>query len=197
MPTADPLDDLTHDLALHANDELCPRALVVAQGRVHTPTAWPAGMPRRSTGGRPFRNALRVARASAGALAYAEGFAVREEGVVHHAWCVDAAAAALDPTWADGNGLGYIGVTLDWQWVEAVRRRTGTRTAFPGVLDTHTQHTRDADRILTYGIPPTALLLVGAPARALTSLSSPSRRARCGNASREEAGAAPKDRAGD
>ncbi|MFB8174172.1 hypothetical protein [Kitasatospora purpeofusca] len=107
MPTADPLDDLTHDLALHANDELCPRAVVVAQGRVHTPTAWPAGMPRRSTGGRPFRNALRVARASAGALAYAEGFAVREEGVVHHA-CV---STPRRPRWIRRGPTGTASAT--------------------------------------------------------------------------------------
>ncbi|MGW2544579.1 hypothetical protein ACWC5I_27800 [Kitasatospora sp. NPDC001574] len=165
---APPNEQLLDALVMHASAPLRPEAVVVAQGHTHTPAHWPAGMPRRSIGGRSFRNALRVARASAGALAYAEGFALREEGVVHHAWCVDAEAAALDPTWPDGCGLAYIGVTLAWEWVEAVRCRTGTRTAFPGVLDAHTQHTRDADRILAYGIPPNALLPVGTPARALT-----------------------------
>ncbi|SDT83440.1 hypothetical protein SAMN05216371_8271 [Streptomyces sp. TLI_053] len=168
MPLTDPLDELIHVLVLRADEGFCPEAVVLAQGRLHTPTPWPAGMPRRSIGGKPFRNALRVARASAGSLAYAEGFALRGREVVHHAWCVDVRGTAMDPTWPDGDGLAYVGVTLAGEWVEAVRRRTGTRTAFPGVLDAHTQHTRDADRILTYGIPPTALLPVGTPARELT-----------------------------
>ncbi|MEV0192335.1 hypothetical protein AB0I39_27860 [Kitasatospora purpeofusca] len=161
MPPTDPLDDLLHVLVLRADEGLCPEAVVLAQGRLHTPTPRPTGMPRRSTGGRPFRNALRVARASAGSLAHAEGFVLRGREVVHHARCVDTRGAVMDPTWPEEDGLAYAGVTLAGERVEAVRRRTGTRTAFPGVLDAHTQHTRDADRILTHGIPPTALLPAG------------------------------------
>ncbi|MFJ4097475.1 hypothetical protein ACIPYS_38430 [Kitasatospora sp. NPDC089913] len=180
MPPTDPLNDLIHLRVLRADEGLCPEAVVLAQGRLHTPAPWPTGMPRRSTGGKPFRNALRVARASAGSLAYAEGFALRAREVVHHAWCVDARGAAMDPTWPDGDCLAHAGVTLAGEWVEAVRRRTGTRTAFPGVLDAHTQHTRDADRILTHGVPPTALLPVGTPARELTgsAITAPPGRAR-------------------
>ncbi|MET9403178.1 hypothetical protein [Kitasatospora sp. NPDC002965] len=142
----------------------CPEAVVLAQGLLHSPTPWPAGMPRRSIDGSPFRNAWRVARTATG-LTYTEGFALRAvpAGVVHHAWCVDPAGRALDPTWPDGRGLAYLGLPMTTDWVESVRRRTCTRTAFVGILDEGVQRSRDAERVLTFGVPGAALVRVGTP----------------------------------
>ncbi|MER7755278.1 hypothetical protein [Kitasatospora sp. NPDC097643] len=145
---------------------LSAEAVVLAQGRLQSPSGWPAGMPRRSDGGDCFRNAWRIALKSAAlksvALTYVEGFVLEEDGTVaRHAWCADEAGHALDPTWRDGRARAYAGVGMAAAWVAAVQRRTCTRTRFPGVLDADVQHTRDADRVLTYGVPAMALVPLG------------------------------------
>ncbi|MFI8457110.1 hypothetical protein [Kitasatospora sp. NPDC085464] len=144
-----------------ARGALTAEAVVLAQGRLQEPCPWPAGMPRRGNGGACFPNAWRVARRSP-ALAYVEGYVIEDDGTVtHHAWCADEHGRALDPTWPDGRARAYAGVAMVLPWVSAVRRRTCTQTRFPGVLDPAVQHIRDADRVLTYGVPAGALLLLG------------------------------------
>ncbi|MFD8750722.1 hypothetical protein ACFV0O_07055 [Kitasatospora sp. NPDC059577] len=140
---------------------LTAEAVVLAQGLLQSPSPWPAGMPRRGNGGASFRNAWRIARRSP-ALAYVEGYVIEGDGAVtHHAWCVDGDGHALDPTWPDGRARAYAGIGMALPWVAAVQLRTCTRTRFPGVLDPAVQHTRDADRVLTYGVPVEALLRLG------------------------------------
>ncbi|MGW2254707.1 hypothetical protein ACWCXH_31610 [Kitasatospora sp. NPDC001660] len=140
---------------------LTAEAVVLAQGRLQDPFGWPPGMPRRSDGGDCFRNAWRIALKPVG-LAYVEGFVLGEDGAVtHRAWCADEGGRALDPTWRDGRALAYLGVGMAAAWVAAVQQRTCTRTRFPGVLDAAVQHTRDADRVLTYGVPASALIPLG------------------------------------
>ncbi|MEU9043618.1 MULTISPECIES: hypothetical protein [unclassified Kitasatospora] len=140
---------------------LTAEAVVLAQGRLQTPSPWPTGMPRRGNGGACFPNASRIAGRSP-ALAYVEGYVIEDDGTVsRHAWCADEHGHALDPTWPDGRARAYAGIGMALAWVTAVQRRTCTQTRFPGVLDAAVQHTRDADRVLTYGIPPEALLTLG------------------------------------
>ncbi|MEV7024876.1 hypothetical protein [Kitasatospora sp. NPDC093558] len=144
-----------------AGGGLSAEAVVLAQGRLQVPSGWPAGLPRRSDGGDCFRNAWRIALKPAG-LVYVEGFVLGEGGVVtRRAWCADEDGRALDPTWRDGRALAYVGVGMAAAWVAAVQQRTCTRTRFPGVLDAAVQHTRDADRVFTYGVPATALIPLG------------------------------------
>ncbi|MFG2918920.1 hypothetical protein ACGF0D_39310 [Kitasatospora sp. NPDC048298] len=81
--------------------------------------------------------------------------------VSRHAWCTDEHGRALDPTWPDGRACGYAGIGMATGWVAAVQWRTCTRTRFPGVLDSAVQHTRDADRVLSYGVPEAALRTLG------------------------------------
>ncbi|GHF69874.1 hypothetical protein GCM10018790_54720 [Kitasatospora xanthocidica] len=144
-----------------ARGGLTAEAVVLAQGRLQAPAAWPAGLPRRRNGGAGFPNAWRIARRST-ALAYVEGYVIEADGTVtRHAWCADEHGRALDPTWPDGRARAYAGIGMALGWVAAVQQRTCTRTRFPGVLDPTAQHTRDADRVLTYGVPPDALLPLG------------------------------------
>ncbi|MEV7770341.1 hypothetical protein [Kitasatospora sp. NPDC086791] len=144
-----------------ARGRLTAEAVVLAQGRFQTPSPWPTGMPRRGNGGASFPNAWRIARRSPD-LAYVEGYVIEADGTVtHHAWCTDGHGHALDPTWPDGRARAYAGIGMALPWVAAVQRRTCSRTRFPGVLDTAVQHARDADRVLTYGVPAEALLPLG------------------------------------
>ncbi|MFJ8622770.1 hypothetical protein ACIRD3_07970 [Kitasatospora sp. NPDC093550] len=144
-----------------ARGALTAEAVVLAQGRLQTPSAWPTGLPRRGNGGAGFPNAWRIARRSA-ALTYVEGYVIEADGTVsHHAWCADEEGRALDPTWPDGRARAYAGIGMALGWVAAVQWRTCTRTRFPGVLDPAVQHSRDADRVLTYGVPLEALLPLG------------------------------------
>ncbi|MFE6051381.1 hypothetical protein ACFQ6N_11520 [Kitasatospora sp. NPDC056446] len=140
---------------------LTAEAVVLGQGRLQAPSGWPAGLPRRSNDGACFPNAWRIALRS-DRLAYVEGFVIEADGTVaRHAWCADEHGRALDPTWQDGRALAYAGVGMATGWVAAVQWRTCTRTRFPGVLDPAVQHARDADRVLTYGVPVEALLPLG------------------------------------
>ncbi|MFE4517841.1 hypothetical protein ACFRMQ_27035 [Kitasatospora sp. NPDC056783] len=162
-----------------ARGRLTAEAVVLDQGRLQTPSPWPVGMPRRGNGGAGFPNAWRVARRSPG-LAYTEGFAIEEDGTVsRHAWCVDRHGHAFDPTWPDGRARAYAGIAMATGWVAAVQCRTCTRTRFPGVLDVTLQHTRDADRVLTYGVPEPDLLVLGRalPAGSLATATPPRREA--------------------
>ncbi|WP_316528362.1 hypothetical protein [Kitasatospora brasiliensis] len=170
VPLADSAGTTLHERVLAgalraraARGTLTVEAVVLAQGRLQTPSPWPVGMPRRGNGGAGFPNAWRIARRSPG-LAYTEGYVIEEDGTVsRHAWCADSRGRALDPTWPDGRARGYAGIAMATGWVAAVQWRTCTRTRFSGVLDATVQHTRDADRVLTYGVPPEALLALGRP----------------------------------
>lgn len=61
-----------------------------------------------------FQNAATAARRHG--LLYAEGIAVFSVtsgfACLPHAWCVTSHAAVVDPTWDDGAGQAYLGITL-------------------------------------------------------------------------------------
>lgn len=58
--------------------------------------------------------------------AYCEGFAMRP-GLfpMHHAWCLDAVGAVVDPTWPYDPANEYLGVALDESFLVLHRERTG------------------------------------------------------------------------
>ncbi|MFD9061509.1 hypothetical protein ACFVZ3_08330 [Kitasatospora purpeofusca] len=144
-------------------DERAAARVVLAQGRLFTPSPWPAaGVPRRGAPTRCFANALRVAQRAGGA--YVEGFVLASGSLRRHAWCARADGAVLDPAWPRGEAApAYLGVpTAPW-FVDAFQQRTLTKTRFVGVLDARVQAERDAGRIHCGGVPAAALLDLGTP----------------------------------
>ncbi len=84
--------------------------LLLDVGRLFTPTPWRSGEPQGEPG-RCYIESASWACAVDG-LAYAEGLAWDGLRPVRHAWCGDAAGAAVDPTWRT-PGTVYLGLPVD------------------------------------------------------------------------------------
>ncbi|MER5354622.1 hypothetical protein ABT093_30360 [Kitasatospora sp. NPDC002551] len=161
-PTCGELDLIVAARTTTDPDDGAAARIVLAQGRLFTPRPWPAtGAPRRGAPAHCFANALRVARRVGGG--YVEGFVLAAGRLRHHAWCVRADGAVLDPTWPRGEApQAYLGVPMAVWFVEAFQQRTLTKTRFAGLLDARVQAERDAGRIHRAGVPSAALLDLGA-----------------------------------
>ncbi|MFF2751129.1 hypothetical protein ACFVVA_37035 [Kitasatospora sp. NPDC058048] len=84
--------------------------LLLDVGRLFRPTPWHSG-ELQGDAGRCYIES--VSRACAGdGLAYVEGLAWDGLKPRRHAWCGDAAGAAIDPTWRD-PGTAYLGLPVD------------------------------------------------------------------------------------
>jgi hypothetical protein len=86
---------------------------LLVNGHFFEPAELPKGINRGEVGA-CHRNASRLVESRA-ELSYAEGYAVGPDGgIVEHAWAVDLAKRAIDPTFA---GLAYLGIPLkDTAW---------------------------------------------------------------------------------
>ncbi len=79
-----------------------------------------------------FRNATLTALG--GSMDYCEGYAIRPMlGIpIHHAWCVDASGAVIDPTWDDAEECFYLGVSVEANRAASICARTGFYGLFTG-----------------------------------------------------------------
>lgn len=94
--------------------------------------------------GECFRNAGRLALKG---YTYMEGYALPEGGIpLLHAWCVDAAGAVVDPTWAAPERAAYFGVVIPTEVVCTAALLHGSW----GLLGN--DH-RDGFRLLREGLP--------------------------------------------
>ena len=87
--------------------------LLLDVGRLFTPAPWPDGGSPPGELGRCFVESVSWAWASAGELAYIEGWAL-DPGIVDHvahAWCAGADGTARDTTWPT-PGLAYLGLPV-------------------------------------------------------------------------------------
>lgn len=82
-------------------------------GRLFTPAPWPGGGNPPGEPGRCFVESASWAWASAGELAYVEGWASDADDFDYtaHAWCAGADGAARDTTWPR-PGLAYLGLPV-------------------------------------------------------------------------------------
>jgi len=125
-------------------------ALLLAEGTVfgasgHVPIA------QRGPPGECMANAR--AWSAADGHAYAEGWAATNRYVigVEHAWCLSAEGRVLDPTWAPGTGLVYVGLAVTAAY------RLGV--AHPILLRPH----EAGLALLRHGLPDEARVTVGQP----------------------------------
>ncbi len=88
--------------------------LMLAFGRFHEPARLPPEVRRRAPK-ECYPNAGTTAAKHDGLL-YVEGIAMLALGdqfaPIEHGWCVTAAGAVVDPTWADGEGAAYFGIAV-------------------------------------------------------------------------------------
>ncbi|MFD4020608.1 hypothetical protein [Streptomyces sindenensis] len=86
--------------------------LLLAHGRLFTPTPWPGGGAPPGEPGHCFIEAVSWAWASEDALAYVEGVALDVRAHEQpHAWCAGPDGKALDLTWSD-PGRAYLGLPV-------------------------------------------------------------------------------------
>lgn len=89
----------------------CLASLLLAHGRLFTPSPWPGGGPPPGEPGKCFIESVSWASASGGELAYVEGWAWDIAFPVEHAWCADPDGVVRDLTWPRPGGA-YLGVPV-------------------------------------------------------------------------------------
>lgn len=135
-----------------------PASLLLAHGRLFTPSPWPDGDPPGEPG-RCFIEALSWACESVGALAYVEGVAAadlwREEP---HAWCAGVDGTALDPTWPE-LGRAYLGLPVHADAARHIMGENGGPLLFAagGLISPA------AERWMRDGLPAGLLVDIGRP----------------------------------
>jgi hypothetical protein len=91
-----------------------PAEFVLCRGRAFEPYTMIATRTERETARHRFANAFELVLRD-DALAYAEGFTLTwRDGLMPHAWAVDRAGRAVEPTWSwFTRPRAYLGVTFD------------------------------------------------------------------------------------
>lgn len=127
--------------ALEREAEFPPHRLVLELGRPYRPRPLPEGLaagPRKCC----FANAWRLASASRGELAYAEGYTLHAgmpEWLARHGWAVDSGGRVVDPTWGADRPLplAYRGIVIPLALAEAyaVDHSIGTLESSPQVRE--------------------------------------------------------------